>query len=250
MKYRGCIQGDSLQIMPTLPESFADLIIADPPFNIGFKYDCYDDSRPDSEYLTWTHKWIKEAKRLLKPDGNLLICIGDKHVSDIDYMCRHACSGLELVRLNWMIWHYAFGQSGRLETRTRFTNSKTHILRYAKTRKAYFNAAGVAVPSARQLRYNDKRADKRGKCPDDVFIFKRIAGTHNERVPGIKTQMPVALLRVWVKAMCRPSGMVYDPFPGSGASMIAAKQEGREYFCSELSPAYADQIGRRLAAIE
>lgn len=241
-----CIQGDCLEWMKRQSPDFADLIVADPPFNIGFKYDCYHDNRPDDDYLAWSTDWIKEVSRLLKDDGNLLICIGDEYVADIDIICRKK---LSFNRMNWMIWHYSFGQSGRLETRTKFTKSKTHILRYSKCAKPFFNAEAVAVPSDRQLKYNDKRADKRGKCPDDVFIYKRIAGTHNERAPGIKTQMPVALLRIWIKAMCKPGGIVFDPFPGSGASLVAAKQENRKYFGVELSPNYTSRILKRLEAI-
>jgi DNA modification methylase len=148
-----------------------------------------------------------------------------------------------------MVWHYKFGQSGKLDDRKAFTCSKTHILRFVKNGNHYFNAEAVAIPSDRQLLYNDSRADPRGKCPDDVFIFKRIAGTHKERVKGIKTQMPLNLLRVWIKAMCKPKGVVFDPFAGSGASLVAAKIEKRKFLGIELSANYAKQVRARLKKI-
>ena len=241
-----CIQGDSLEWMMAKSKPFADMIIADPPFNIGLEYDSYNDDRPDDDYMHWCACWIQQCKRLLLPHGNLLICMDDKHISDIDTMCRKS---IGLNRVNWMIWHYKFGQSGVLDKRRRFTKSKTHILRFVKSKKFYFNAAAVAVPSDRQKRYNDKRADPRGKCPDDVFIYKRIAGTHHERVKGIKTQMPVPLIESWIKAMCKPRGVVFDPFPGSGASLIAAKRLGYKYLGVELSKCYTRTILNRLAKI-
>jgi DNA modification methylase len=241
-----CINGDCLKWMRTINTPFADLIIADPPFNIGYQYDAYDDSRPPSDYLEWCTEWISQCKKLLNDSGNILICMGDEYVSDIDIICRHK---LGLTRVNWVIWHYKFGQSGKLDTRNHFTRSKTHILRYVKSKKFYFNAAAVAVPSDRQRLYNDKRADPRGKCPDDVFIYKRIAGTHLERVKGIATQMPVQLLRIWIKAMCRPDGIVFDPFPGSGSSLIAAKYEKRHFLGVELSSKYYTEIIKRLSQL-
>jgi len=240
-----CLNSDSLSWMQSTTNPFADLIIADPPFNIGYQYDSYNDDRSDSDYLGWCGKWLTECKRLLHADGNMLVCMGDEYVSDIDILCRK----LKLNRENWIIWHYKFGQSGKLDTRKRFTKSKVHILRYTKSRTPYFDAASVAIPSDRQRQYNDKRADPRGKCPDDTFVFKRIAGTHHERVKGIATQMPVALLRIWVRSMCKPGGTVFDPFPGSGASLIAAKQEDRNYFGVELSPNYTQNILNRLKSI-
>ena len=240
-----CLNGDSLRWMNNTTNPFADLIIADPPFNIGYQYDIYNDKKSEDDYLSWCEKWLLECKRLLHNDGNMLVCMGDEHITDIDALCKK----IGLRRENWIIWHYKFGQSGKLETRKRFTKSKVHILRYAQSRNPYFDAASVAVPSDRQKLYNDKRADPRGKCPDDVFTFKRIAGTHHEREKGIATQMPVSLLRIWVRAMCKPGGVVFDPFPGSGASLIAAKQENRKYLGVELSPNYTKNILDRLNAI-
>lgn len=241
MKINTCLTGDSLKWMKK-QRPFADLIIADPPFNIGFEYDKYHDKRPRNDYLQWCQEWISECKRLLKDDGNILICSNDEYVSDIDIICRES----SLTRANWLIWHYKFGQSGKLDTRKKFTLSKTHILRFIKNDNAFFDAPAVAVLSDRQKLYNDKRADPRGKCPNDVFTFKRIAGTHIERVKGIKTQMPVELLRIWIRALCKHNGIIFDPFPGSGASLIAAKLESRKFMGVELSSNYAKQIRSRL----
>ena len=241
-----CLHGDSVAWMAGVTDPFADLVIADPPFNINFPYDSYNDRLPEDVYLDWSRQWIKLASALMVGDGNLLICMGDEHVSDLDVICRKE---LGLHRLNWMIWHYKFGQSGKLDSRRKFTRSKTHILRFGKIENPYFNAAAVAVPSDRQRLYSDKRADPRGKCPDDVFIHKRVCGTHHERFPGIATQMPVALLRPWVKAMCKPGGFVFDPFPGSGSSLDAAKREGCQFLGVELSRTYTDRILDRLSRI-
>ena len=232
--------------MSSITDPFADLIIADPPFNMNFKYDIYQDKKPISTYIGWCRDWINQCIKLLQNNGNLLICMGDEHVSEIDIMCRN----MGLYRRNWIIWHYNFGQSGTLDHRKGFTRSKTHILRFTKNKnKIYFNAPAVATPSARSKIYADKRADPRGKCPDDVFIFKRIAGTHVERVKGIGTQMPTQLLKVWINAMCKPDGVVFDPFSGSGASLIAAKMLGRKYLGVELSPNYHNIILQRLSQI-
>ena len=245
--FNTCLNGDSTTWMKTITQPFADMIVADPPFNINYQYDIYVDNLSTDQYLDWCHGWISEASRLLLPHGNFLLCMGDEYVSDLDVIARREYG---LHRKNWIIWHYGFGQSGKLNTRKGFTRSKTHILRFVKdTKNAYFNAAAVAVPSARATIYGDSRADPRGKCPNDVFMNKRIAGTHRERVPGIATQMPVELLQTWIKAMCRPDGCVFDPFPGSGASLVAAKSLGRSYMGVELSPQYTEMILNRPATV-
>jgi DNA modification methylase len=41
------------------------------------------------------------------------------------------------------------------------------------------------------------------------------------------------------------SGHIYDPFLGSGTTLIAAEQLGRKCYGMEISPAYCDVIVQR-----
>ena len=49
---------DCLAGMARLPDGVVDLAFADPPFNIGYDYDRYDDRRESADYLEWTRQWI------------------------------------------------------------------------------------------------------------------------------------------------------------------------------------------------
>ena len=225
---------------------FADLMIIDPPFNISWSYDIYIDKMSDNDFIEWNKSWISlSINKILKPTGQIMICMGDEYISEIDILCRKE---LKLYRQNWLVWHYEFGQSGKLHTRKRFTRSKTHILRFSKHRTNYtFNATQIAVPSFRQTKYGDKRADDRGKCPNDVFINKRIAGTHKDRFSGMSTQMPQNMIETWISAMSNPGDMVVDLMCGSGVVLAAAKRLNRQYFGCELSPSYHERVIKRLS---
>lgn len=239
-----CYNVDCVQYMSQITQRFADLIIADPPFNIGFKYDIYSDNLEEKHYLDWCETWIRLCiEKCLKPTGNLLICIGDEYVSRLDILCQDR---FNLKRKDWLVWHYTFGQSGTIKTRKKFTRSKTHILRFTLNDNATFDATKIAVPSARQLKYKDKRANATGKCPNDVLIFKRIAGTHKERVDGMPTQMPYELIKTFISSMCPPSGTVFSPFCGSGIDLVVAKDLGMNYVGCELSTSYHKLIMDRL----
>src|SRR5947208_336259 len=63
------IQGDCIAGMASLEPGSVDLVFADPPFNIGYKYDVYEDRKGADEYLAWTKKWTEQVQRILKPDG-------------------------------------------------------------------------------------------------------------------------------------------------------------------------------------
>jgi len=59
--------GDCVEILRSATEPFADLVFADPPFNIGYKYDKYHDKKASEKYLAWTRDWIGECVRVLRP---------------------------------------------------------------------------------------------------------------------------------------------------------------------------------------
>src|SRR3954466_11599587 len=73
-----CVQG-----MAGLPAGCVDLAFADPPFNIGYEYDHYDDRRGRDEYLAWTERWLSEVRRVLKPTGSLYLAIGDEYAAEL-----------------------------------------------------------------------------------------------------------------------------------------------------------------------
>jgi DNA modification methylase len=70
MRLDAIITGDCLKVLAGLPAGCADLVFADPPFNIGYEYDVYDDRRAKADYLAWTEKWLAAATRVLSPTGS------------------------------------------------------------------------------------------------------------------------------------------------------------------------------------
>src|SRR5215469_3561224 len=62
-------QGDCVAGMSAIQEGCVDLVFADPPFNIGYKYDVYEDKKAADDHLDWTRNWGRELVRVLKPTG-------------------------------------------------------------------------------------------------------------------------------------------------------------------------------------
>lgn len=254
-----CIAG-----MKRLPDGCVDLAFADPPFNIGYAYDSYDDSREAREYLEWCKQWMAEVVRLLKPDGTFWLAIGDEFAAELKVAATHAH---RLHCRNWVVWYYTFG----VNCKQKFTRSHAHLFYFVKHRRRFtFNAddPAIRVPSARQLVYGDRRANPKGRLPDDTWIlrpqdlpdgfrpdedtwyFARVCGTFKERAGWHGCQMPEQLLGRIIRATSRPGEVVLDPFGGSGTTLAVAKKLGRRYLGFELSEEYARQIEQRLAAIE
>jgi site-specific DNA-methyltransferase (adenine-specific) len=231
--------GDCIEIMKDLPDKSIDLFFADPPFNIGIKYDVHNDNMPYDEYYTWSEKWIKEAHRVLKSNGSIYIAIGDEFAAEINIILKKT----GFYFRNWIIWYYTFGQNQR----KKFNRAHTHILYFTKDKDIFtFNDKDIRIPSARQTIYKDKRANPLGKIPDDVWQFSRVCGTFNERINGHPCQMPEDILELIIRASSNEGDIVLDPFGGTGTTAAVAKRLNRNYITIEISELYNDIINKRL----
>jgi DNA modification methylase len=238
------ICGDCIEILGEVSEPFADLIFADPPFNIGYKYDKYYDKVKSKNYIAWTKEWMGVCKKVLKPAGSFYIAIGDEYAANVKVIAEK----IGLFMRNWIIWHYTFGQ----QTKNKFARSHTHIFYFVNDKKNFtFNEHAVRVPSDRQLIYNDRRANPAGKMPDDVWgEFSRVCGTFKERAGWHPCQMPENLLKRIIAVSSAPGDCVLDPFSGSGTTLAAAKQLGRNYVGVEISKKYVENAKKRLAQLK
>ena len=231
--------GDCIEIMRTLPDKSVDLVFADPPFNIGIKYDVHNDNMSYEDYYNWSEKWIKETYRLLKNNGAIYIAIGDEFAAEINIILKR----IGFNYRNWIIWYYTFGQNQR----KKFNRSHTHLLYFTKDKEKFtFNDKTIRVPSARQLVYKDKRANPLGKIPDDVWQFSRICGTFKERIGKHPCQMPEDLLELIIQTSSKENDLVLDPFGGTGTTVAVAKRMKRKYLTIEISDEYYNTIIKRL----
>jgi len=284
MKLDTIIQGDCIRKMKSFEAGCVDLVFADPPFNIGYQYDEYDDKREYDDYLAWSREWIGQVKRILKDDGTFWLAIGDEYAAELKVA---ATRELGLTCRSWVVWYYTFG----VHCQTKFTRSHAHLFHFVKDPKRFtFNADAIRVPSARQLVYADKRANPKGRMPDDTWIappaschdpdsphgllhdyngwvlrpqdvpggfsagsdtwyYPRVCGTFKERQGFHGCQMPEQVLGRIIKACSNEGDVVLDPFSGSGTTVAVAKKLNRRYIGIELSSDYAKQMRDRLKEI-
>jgi site-specific DNA-methyltransferase (adenine-specific) len=233
-------EGNCIELLNAQDEGFVDLAFADPPFNIGFQYDVYEDTRKYDEYYQWTHDWMKAVTRVLKPSGTFWVAIGDEYAAEVRMIGRD----LGLTLRNWVIWHYTFGQNAR----AKFARAHAHLFYFVKhPREFTFNDEAVRVFSDRQRVYRDKRANPKGKIPDDVWNeFPRVCGTYGEREGWHPCQMPTLLLNRIVRACSNVGDLVLDPFSGSGTTLVSAKKAGRHWMGTDVSANYVKEGNRRL----
>ena len=253
-------QGDCVEQMRQLPDHSVHLAFADPPFNIGYEYDEYDDRLATEKYLAWSTVWMAEVQRVLTSSGAFWLAIGDEYAAELKIEAQR----LGFHCRSWVSWYYTFG----VHCKMKFTRSHAHLFHFVRDPMQFtFNVDAIKVPSARQLVYNDSRAASGGRLPDDTFIlrpqdcvdgllpdedtwyFPRVAGTFKERAGFHGCQMPEQLLGRIIKACSNEGDIVMDPFSGSATTLAVAKKLNRRFLGFELSTEYAARGAARLEGI-
>ncbi|MEI6258237.1 MAG: site-specific DNA-methyltransferase [Planctomycetota bacterium] len=235
--------GDCIEQLAAIPAGSVNLVVADPPYNIGIDYGngSRADRLPDAAYIEWTRQWIAAAARTLAVDGTMFVICGQEYAGDHQIAMRDA--GLHWR--NTVTWVETFG----VNCRRKFNRTSRPMHYFTKhPRRFTFNVESLNTPSARQTKYGDKRASLTGKVLDDVWTISRVCGTFRERVQGVPTQLPLTLVRRIVSGMSRPGDLVVDPFTGSGTTGVVCVETGRLFHGIELREEYAAIARARVEA--
>lgn len=251
-----CVQG-----MRNIQDESVDIVICDPPYNIGKDFGNDSDRQPMDQYIAECKEWTKEAIRILKPTGTLYIYGFGEILSYI----RVHCFPFKYVR--YLIWSY----TNKTTPGSKFWNrSHEQILVYSKVLKPHFNVDAVRVPyTAASLKQHGKERPKTegrfqgqtkttlyntndlGAQPRDVLLIPALAGGSGkaERVDH-PTQKPLKLCSTLLKAAMNDTDtLVVVPFAGSGSECVSAKMLGIKYIAFEINPSYITICNDRLVNI-
>lgn len=220
------ICGDAAEVMSRFPDACVDLIIADPPYNLGKDYGNNRDLRAWDEYYSFTRTWLDEAVRLLKPTGSIYVFMGVRFISRLFLLLEEE---LHLCFNGWITWHYTQGMGRKVG----FSPRHEDILYFAKLQDFTFNLDSVRVPQ----KYFRERNNMAGANPGDVWQFSHVhyCSAEREKHP---TQKPEALMERIIKASSNPSDLVLDPFVGSGTTCRVAEVLGRRWIGIDSNPEY------------
>lgn len=254
------IHGDTIQVLPTLPADSAQIIIADPPYNIGKDFGNDSDKQPMEAYLAWCDKWIAECIRILKPNGTMFIYGFSEILALILSRVPYG------VHRRWIVWHYTNKNVPSLNFWQRSHESIIVLWKSDKVfhrddirepyTEGFLNGAAGRERKATPGRFSkgDKTttysAHANGALPRDVIKIPALAGGAgmNERVDH-PTQKPLALCEKLIRSCQQPAadGYVLVPFAGSGSECVAAKKVGLPFIGIELNEDYVKLIQTRLS---
>ncbi|MDD6784490.1 MAG: site-specific DNA-methyltransferase [Prevotellaceae bacterium] len=230
------IHGDCLTELKAINDNSVDLIIADPPYNIGKDYGNKSDKQDFDSYLNFTKSWLTECKRIMKESGTIYVFAGFRYISYIYQILERE---LEMNFINWISWHYTQG-IGKTKG---FSPRHDDILAFSKSDKYKFNLDAIRIPQ----KFYRKANNMRGANPGDVWEVSHIHYCQKERQPH-PTQKPEALIERIVLASSDEGDFVVDPFSGSGTTLRVCQQLKRNALGIELNKEYVKQTKERLSS--
>lgn len=239
---------DALAGLARIPDGSVDLILTDPPYNLGKDYGNASDQQSVADYLRWTEQWIDAALPKLKANGSLYIFLTWRYSPEIFVMLKQ-----RMAMMNEIIWDRRVPSMGG-SVRS-FSSVHDTIGFFVKRKDYYFDLDAVRIAydaatkkaRSRSIFIGAKWLEV-GYNPKDLWSVSRLHKEHPERADH-PTQKPLEIIERMVKASCPPGGVVLDLFMGSGTTALAAKRCGRDFVGFELNPDYCAIIEQRLAAL-
>jgi DNA modification methylase len=235
--------GDVIEVAKEIPDVSARLVFADPPYNEGVDYGNGKDAdlKTPQEYQDFCMSWMREAGRILTPDGSFWVLISEDWADYFGVWLRLA----GFHRRRWIIWYESFGQ----KCEDNFAKTNRHLFYCVKNRKEFvFNRVAIPRKSWRELN-GDPRACPDGAVMDSLWLIDRVVGHEAERMPDFPTQLPVALLAPIVGVSTYPGDTVVDLFSGSGSlgeACILDPHGPRKFVGIDQNPHYAKLSAARL----
>lgn len=271
---------DVLDGLSHLPNESAQIIIADPPYNIGKDFGNNTDIRALDEYVSWSDKWLKECIRILKPNGTMF-------VYGFSEILAHLSVRIPLKK-RWLIWHYTnknipsihFWQRSHESIICCWKDDK--VFNEDDVREPYTDGflngaagkkrAGTVGRLSKHGKETVYNAHPKGALPRDVIKIPALAGgagmserwficrTCNNKICKPEelrshvghniekhpTQKPLALCERLIKSARQDDGFVLIPFVGSGSECVAAKRLNLDYIGFDLNPDYIRLAEERL----
>ncbi len=211
------ILGDSLEILPTIPDGSIDAVVTDPPYGSGFEW--------DQATLKFQEEWISQVPRILKEGGSFYCFFGIVSLPDILLLVRKYLD----IR-NLLVWHHP--------------NLYGSNLTYGKDRwKLTWEAIVYAVKGKNKDEVAQKLYLYDGRSFDVIIEPAVLKGRLH------KAQKPLNLIKKLVVAASEPGDTILDPFGGSGTTAVACKLLERNCIIVEKDPNFYQIMVERINSV-
>ena len=247
------IHQDVFQCSNFLPDSFIDLLIIDPPYNLSKVYSKTKFTKTSSvNYEQWLDSWLSKITRCLKPTASIYVCCDwQSSISVYTIFQKYF-----FIR-NRIVWEREKGRGSNIN----WKNCSEDIWFCTKSKDYFFDVNAVKLKRKVIAPYRDKLGSPkdwqkselgnfRMTCPSNIWTDISIPFWSMPENTTHSTQKPEKLIAKLILASSRPGDFVFDPFLGSGTTCVVAKKLDRRYSGIELEEEYCQFAVKRLMQAE
>jgi site-specific DNA-methyltransferase (adenine-specific) len=260
---------DCVDVFRHLQPQSVDVIVTSPPYNLGIRYNQYQDTLSQADYLEWTHTWVAAAARVLRPDGSLFLNVGSKPSDPFTALdvAQAARSHLRLQNIiHWVksiaIERELAGANANLErdlavghykpiNSDRYLNDcHEFVFHFTPAGATRLDRLALGVPYQDQSNIARWRGAAGGvRCRGNTWFipYETIQRRDRDR-PHPATfppRLPEQCLRLHGLSRIE---VVMDPFVGLGSTAVACARLGVRFDGCDIDETYLSQAAERMNA--
>lgn len=248
---------DCLNGMSKMNSGSIDAVVTSPPYNLKINYGIYRDNKPRQEYLKWLKDVFAECGRVLSSDGHLFVNMGYSNVDPwigMDVACMLRETWVLQNHINWVksihVGNKTSGHFKPINSKRFLCPTWEHVFHFTKNGDVEIDRLSIGVPYEyyeANIRGNHTKESKpnlrdKGNCwfiPYETVNSKDLKGKH----PAI---FPVKLAEECILLTGKKTGIVMDPFVGTGTTAVAARNLGWKFIGYDIDSDYIEFAKKRL----
>ncbi len=238
------INADVFSSLDFLPSDFVDLLFVDPPYNLYKKFNSREFKEMEVDnYEKWIDSWLSKTIRLLTKNASVYIC-ADWRSSNAVYNCAKKYFNIQ----NRITWEREKGRGSK----TNWKNCTEDIWFCTLSDNYTFNLQDVKIKRKVLAPYkiNGKPKDWEGNFrithPSNIWTDITVPFWSMSENTDHPTQKPEKLLAKIILASSNKGDFVFDPFAGSGTTLVTAKKLGRNFAGIEIDEYYCCLAQKRI----
>jgi len=233
------IKGNCLEAMQNVKDDSVNLIVTDPPYNLGnfmrnrdtnlkkMRENFFGDAGwDDLEYDEWSNNmdaFFKESQRILKKGGAMIVFMS---LIKMETLIRLAEDN-RLYYKTTGIWH---------KTNPMPRNMNLHFINSVEGWAYFINKTRTGTFNNNSMAIHD-------------FIESSLTPGNEKKYGGHPTQKPESVIKHFIELLSKPGDVVMDPFMGSGTTGVVSKRYGRNFIGIELQESYFDVALKRISDV-
>ena len=260
---------DCREVFATLQEHSVDVVVTSPPYNLGVRYNTYQDTLGQDEYLQWTGEWVAAAARVLKPEGSLFLNVGTRPSDPWTALDVAQAARPHLRLQNIIHWvksvaidqastsaaagitrDIAVGHYKPINSERYLNDCHEFVFHFTPDGATRLDRLALGVPYQDQSNVSRWRAGAEGvRCRGNTWFIPYETIQRRDRDRPHPATFPAKLPEqcILLHGLSKVE-TVMDPFTGLGSTAVACARLGVNFIGSDIDELYLVEAAERMEA--